>query len=38
MLFIIVVVMQVANLVGFVIGASGINWLTSRFLEKDGMP
>ncbi|KAM6583943.1 hypothetical protein CsatB_010945 [Cannabis sativa] len=30
--------LMVANLVGFVIGASGINWLTSRFLEKDGLP
>ncbi|EXB79402.1 hypothetical protein L484_011595 [Morus notabilis] len=30
--------LMVANLVGFVIGASGINWLISRFLEKDGIP
>ncbi|GMN62213.1 hypothetical protein TIFTF001_031291 [Ficus carica] len=30
--------LMVANLVGFVIGSSGINWLISRFLEKDGIP
>ncbi|KAI3964710.1 hypothetical protein MKW92_035101 [Papaver armeniacum] len=26
------------NLVGYVIGPSGINWLISRFLHKDGLP
>uniref|UniRef100_A0A6P3ZL39 putative membrane-bound O-acyltransferase C24H6.01c isoform X1 n=1 Tax=Ziziphus jujuba TaxID=326968 RepID=A0A6P3ZL39_ZIZJJ len=30
--------LMVANLVGFVIGPSGINWLVSRFLRKDGLP
>ncbi|KAL5547094.1 hypothetical protein UlMin_006781 [Ulmus minor] len=30
--------LMVANLVGFVIGPSGINWLISRFLKKEGMP
>ncbi|KAF3444188.1 hypothetical protein FNV43_RR13878 [Rhamnella rubrinervis] len=30
--------LMVANLVGFVIGPSGINWLVSRFLGKDGLP
>nr|DAD43902.1 TPA_asm: hypothetical protein HUJ06_002132 [Nelumbo nucifera] len=29
--------LMVANLVGYVIGPSGINWLVSRFLQKDGM-
>ncbi|XP_022765632.1 putative membrane-bound O-acyltransferase C24H6.01c isoform X5 [Durio zibethinus] len=28
---------QVANLVGYVIGPSGINWLISRFLSKEGL-
>ncbi|KAK4745055.1 hypothetical protein SAY87_011367 [Trapa incisa] len=28
----------VANLVGFVIGPSGISWLTSQFLGKEGLP
>ncbi|KAI5658296.1 hypothetical protein M9H77_27089 [Catharanthus roseus] len=28
----------VANLVGFVIGPSGINWLLSAFLQKQGLP
>ncbi|PON71263.1 Membrane bound O-acyl transferase, MBOAT [Parasponia andersonii] len=30
--------LMVANLVGFVIGASGINWLTSQFIDRDGIP
>ncbi|GAB4829635.1 hypothetical protein Ancab_019298 [Ancistrocladus abbreviatus] len=30
--------LMVANLVGFVIGPSGINWLISRFLHKEGLP
>ncbi|KAF8391744.1 hypothetical protein HHK36_021978 [Tetracentron sinense] len=30
--------LMVANLVGYVIGPSGINWLISRFLQKDGLP
>nr|GLL19791.1 putative membrane-bound O-acyltransferase C24H6.01c isoform X2 [Ipomoea trifida] len=30
--------LMVANLVGFVIGPSGINWLTSAFLQKEGRP
>ncbi|KAG9138722.1 hypothetical protein Leryth_021032 [Lithospermum erythrorhizon] len=30
--------LMVANLVGFVIGPSGLNWLTSSFLEKEGLP
>lgn len=30
--------LQVANLVGYVIGPSGINWLVSQFLQKEGMP
>ncbi|XP_019191131.1 PREDICTED: putative membrane-bound O-acyltransferase C24H6.01c isoform X1 [Ipomoea nil] len=30
--------LMVANLVGFVIGPSGINWLTSAFLQKEGLP
>ncbi|KAK3022177.1 hypothetical protein RJ639_045372, partial [Escallonia herrerae] len=31
-------VLQVANLVGFVIGPSGINWLMAGFLQKEGLP
>lgn len=30
--------LMVANLVGFVIGPSGINWLISGFLQKEGLP
>ncbi|XP_045796621.1 membrane-bound O-acyltransferase gup1-like isoform X2 [Trifolium pratense] len=30
--------LMVANLVGFVIGPSGINWLLSSFLRKEGLP
>ncbi|GKU91208.1 hypothetical protein SLEP1_g5110 [Rubroshorea leprosula] len=30
--------LMVANLVGYVIGPSGINWLISRFLTKEGLP
>ncbi|OWM90799.1 putative membrane-bound O-acyltransferase C24H6.01c isoform X1 [Punica granatum] len=30
--------LMVANLVGFVIGPSGINWLISRFLGREGLP
>ncbi|XP_009610130.1 membrane-bound O-acyltransferase gup1 isoform X2 [Nicotiana tomentosiformis] len=30
--------LMVANLVGFVIGPSGINWFLSRFLQKEGLP
>ncbi|KAK9282339.1 hypothetical protein L1049_005255 [Liquidambar formosana] len=30
--------LMVANLVGYVIGPSGINWLISRFLQKEGLP
>ncbi|PIA26967.1 hypothetical protein AQUCO_08400021v1 [Aquilegia coerulea] len=30
--------LMVANLVGYVIGPSGINWLISRFLRKEGLP
>ncbi|KAJ8557278.1 hypothetical protein K7X08_002903 [Anisodus acutangulus] len=30
--------LMVANLVGFVIGSSGINWLLSKFLQKEGLP
>lgn len=30
--------LMVANLVGYVIGPSGINWLVSRLLRKDGLP
>lgn len=30
--------LMVANLVGFVIGPSGINWLISAFLQKQGLP
>ncbi|CAI8601590.1 unnamed protein product [Vicia faba] len=30
--------LMVANLVGFVIGPSGINWLLSSFLQKEGLP
>ncbi|XP_027108088.1 membrane-bound O-acyltransferase gup1-like [Coffea arabica] len=30
--------LMVANLVGFVIGPSGINWLISGFLHKEGLP
>ncbi|KAK1301266.1 hypothetical protein QJS10_CPB12g00973 [Acorus calamus] len=30
--------LMVANLVGYVIGPSGINWLISRLLHKDGLP
>ncbi|RAL52736.1 hypothetical protein DM860_007504 [Cuscuta australis] len=29
--------LMVANLVGFVIGPSGINWLTSVFLKREGL-
>jgi D-alanyl-lipoteichoic acid acyltransferase DltB (MBOAT superfamily) len=29
--------LMVANLVGFVLGPSGINWLISRFLEEEGL-
>ncbi|XP_022765630.1 putative membrane-bound O-acyltransferase C24H6.01c isoform X3 [Durio zibethinus] len=29
--------LMVANLVGYVIGPSGINWLISRFLSKEGL-
>jgi len=29
--------LQIANLVGFVVGPSGINFLISGFLHKDGM-
>ncbi|KAK9087548.1 hypothetical protein Syun_029942 [Stephania yunnanensis] len=29
---------KVANLVGYVIGPSGINWFITRFLQKDGLP
>lgn len=34
----VVITVQVANLVGFVIGPSGINWLISRFFSKEGIP
>ncbi|ONK61807.1 uncharacterized protein A4U43_C08F33780 [Asparagus officinalis] len=30
--------LMVANLVGYVIGPSGINWLVSRLLHKEGLP
>ncbi|PRQ56153.1 putative membrane bound O-acyl transferase, MBOAT [Rosa chinensis] len=30
--------LMVANLVGFVIGPSGISWLVSQFLSRDGLP
>ncbi|KAM7270321.1 hypothetical protein ACFE04_029535 [Oxalis oulophora] len=30
--------LMVANLVGYVIGPDGINWLISRFLMREGMP
>ncbi|KAL9317143.1 hypothetical protein ACSQ67_013660 [Phaseolus vulgaris] len=30
--------LMVANLVGFVVGPGGINWLLSSFLHKDGLP
>ncbi|XP_051146825.1 membrane-bound O-acyltransferase gup1 [Andrographis paniculata] len=30
--------LMVANLVGFVIGPSGINWLVSVFLKREGLP
>ncbi|XP_047250706.1 membrane-bound O-acyltransferase gup1 isoform X3 [Capsicum annuum] len=30
--------LMVANLVGFVIGSSGINWLLYKFLQKEGLP
>ncbi|RVW91423.1 Glycerol uptake protein 1 [Vitis vinifera] len=30
--------LMVANLVGYVIGLSGINWFISRFLQKEGLP
>jgi len=30
--------LMVANLVGYVIGPSGMNWLISRFLRKEGLP
>uniref|UniRef100_A0A7N2L414 Uncharacterized protein n=1 Tax=Quercus lobata TaxID=97700 RepID=A0A7N2L414_QUELO len=30
--------LMVANLVGYVIGPSGINWLVSQFLQKEGLP
>ncbi|XP_047325754.1 membrane-bound O-acyltransferase gup1 [Impatiens glandulifera] len=29
--------LMVANLVGYVIGPSGINWLVSRFLQREGI-
>ncbi|KAG8649557.1 membrane-bound O-acyltransferase gup1 isoform X2 [Manihot esculenta] len=30
--------LMVANLVGYVIGPSGINWLISQFLTREGLP
>ncbi|XAR49221.1 hypothetical protein NMG60_11032339 [Bertholletia excelsa] len=30
--------LMVANLVGYVIGPSGMNWLISRFLQTEGLP
>ncbi|KAA8545329.1 hypothetical protein F0562_020113 [Nyssa sinensis] len=30
--------LMVANLVGYVIGPSGLNWLVSRFLQEEGLP
>ncbi|KAI8574591.1 hypothetical protein RHMOL_Rhmol01G0366100 [Rhododendron molle] len=30
--------LMVANLVGYVIGPSGMNWLISQFLRKEGLP
>lgn len=30
--------LMVANLVGYVMGPSGINWLISQFLSKEGLP
>uniref|UniRef100_A0A2N9ETK6 Membrane-bound O-acyltransferase C24H6.01c n=1 Tax=Fagus sylvatica TaxID=28930 RepID=A0A2N9ETK6_FAGSY len=30
--------LMVANLVGYVIGPSGIHWLVSQFLQKEGLP
>ncbi|KAJ8748612.1 hypothetical protein K2173_007602 [Erythroxylum novogranatense] len=30
--------LMVANLVGYVIGPSGVNWLISKFLSRDGLP
>ncbi|CAN0877026.1 Membrane-bound O-acyltransferase GUP1 [Linum grandiflorum] len=30
--------LMVANLVGYVIGPSGINWLMSKFLTREGLP
>uniref|UniRef100_A0A7N0U831 Membrane-bound O-acyltransferase C24H6.01c n=1 Tax=Kalanchoe fedtschenkoi TaxID=63787 RepID=A0A7N0U831_KALFE len=30
--------LMVANLVGYVIGPSGMNWLVSRFLNQEGLP
>ncbi|KAM4118700.1 hypothetical protein ACJW30_03G001300 [Castanea mollissima] len=30
--------LMIANLVGYVIGPSGINWLVSQFLQKEGLP
>ena len=31
-------IVQVANLVGYVVGLSRMNWLISHFLQKEGMP
>ncbi|XP_061339454.1 membrane-bound O-acyltransferase gup1 isoform X2 [Gastrolobium bilobum] len=30
--------LMVANLIGFVIGPTGVNWLLSSFLHKEGLP
>lgn len=31
-------IVQAANLVGYVVGLSSMNWLISHFLQKEGMP
>ncbi|GMP39739.1 hypothetical protein CsSME_00010453 [Camellia sinensis var. sinensis] len=33
-----ITLLMVVNLVGYVIGPSGMNWLISRFLRKEGLP
>lgn len=30
--------LMIANLVGYVIGPSGVNWLMSQFLTREGLP
>jgi len=29
--------LQIANLAGYVIGPSGINWMVSSFLKREGI-